>query len=83
MLNFVSSVVAFFFPIFNAWCFFPFNKELDWEWEKKKRAGNKEAEESNSAIKYIPGEKRKKSAYSIFKSEFLSVEQGNWAWIGE
>ena len=60
MLNFVSSVVAFFFPIFNAWCFFPFNKELDWEWEKKKRAGNKEAEESNSAIKIHPGCKEKK-----------------------
>ena len=82
-VEFCLKCCCIFFPIFNAWCFFPFNKELDWEWEKKKRAGNKEAEESNSAIKYIPGAKRKKSAYCIFKSEFLSVEQGNWAWIGE
>ena len=73
MLNFVSSVVAFFFPIFNAWCFFPFSKELDWEWEKKKRAGNKEAnKESNSNTKIYSGSKTEKIGLRDFQ-KWISV----------
>ena len=76
----IQVLLHFFFPIFNAWCFVPFNKELDWEWKEKKRPGNQEAERPTAQAKYIPGAKRKKSAYSFFKSKFLSSEQGNWAW---
>ena len=30
-----------------------------------------------NTLKYVPGQKRKKSGYSVFKSSFLSGEKGN------
>ena len=69
MFNFVSSVVAFFIPIFNAWCFVPFNKELDWEWKEKKTPGNQEAEETNSpGVIHPMCQKKKKIGVLDFKN---------------
>jgi len=32
----------------------------------------------NNTLKYVPGQKRKKSSYSVFKSTFLSGEKGKY-----
>ena len=56
----LSQVLLHFFPIFNAWCFVPFDKELDWEWKEKKTPGKKEAEETNSPGETHPMCKKKK-----------------------
>ena len=80
MLNFVSSVVAFFFSPFSTLdVFFPLTK--NWIGNERRRRGQatKRPKRATAPSKYIPGAKRKKSANSIFKSEFLSGEQGNWA----
>ena len=59
-VEFCLKCCCIFFPIFNAWCFVPFDKELDWEWKEKKRPGKKEAEETNSPRETHPRCKKKK-----------------------
>ena len=78
MLNFVSSVVAFFFPFSTLDVFFPLTKNwIGNERRRKGQATKRPTKRATAIPKYIPGAKRKKSAYAIFKSEFLSGEKGN------
>ena len=79
MLNFVSSVVAFFFPFLTLDVLFPLTK--NWIGNERRRRGQatKTPKRATAPSKYTPGAKRKKSAYLIFKSKFISSKQGNWA----
>lgn len=73
LLFFLLCVVAFIFPDFKRLMFFPFNKELDWEWKKEERAGNKEAnKESNSNTKIYSGSKTEKIGLRDFQ-KWISV----------
>ena len=77
MLNFVSSAVAFFPPFSTLDVLFPLTK--NWIGNERKRRGQatKRTRRLTAQAKYIPGAKRRKSAYSILKCKFLSSEQGN------
>ena len=44
---------------------------------RRGQATKRPTKRATAIPKYIPGAKRKKSAYAIFKSEFLSGEKGN------
>ena len=73
-------LLHFFSPFSTLDVFFPLTK--NWIGNERRRRGQatkRPTKRATAPSKYIPGAKRKKSAYSIFKSEFLSVEQGNWA----
>ena len=50
----------------------------DWIGNERKRKGlaSKRGPRQPNTLKYVPGQKRKKSVYSVFKSTFLSSEEG-------
>ena len=70
-------LLHFFSPFSTLDVFFPLTK--NWIGNERRRRGQATKRPTKRAAipKYIPGAKRKKSAYAIFKSEFLSGEKGN------
>jgi len=50
----------------------------DWIGNERKRKGlaSKRGPRQPNTLKYVPGQKRKKSVYPVFKSTFLSSEEG-------
>ena len=70
-------LLHFFSPFSTLDVFFPLAK--NWIGNERRRRGQATKRPTKRAAipKYIPGAKRKKSAYAIFKSEFLSGEKGN------
>ena len=79
MLNLVSSVDAFFSAFSTLDVLFPLTK--NWIGNERKRRGQakRRPRRPTAQAKHIPGAKRKKSAYSIFKSKFIPTKPGNWA----
>ena len=73
-------MLHFFSPFSTLDVLFPLRK--NWIGNERRRRGQatkRPARRATAIPKYIPGAKRKELANSIFKSEFLSGEQGNWA----